>query len=99
MIFDLAVIGGGPAGYTAALEAVKEGLKVILFEKNYLGGTCLNCGCVPTNIYYIVLKYIRHLMIYHFMEFLLKKEKLITKKQYRTKMRLLGSYVKIWNIY
>ena len=48
MIFDLAVIGGGPAGYTAALEAVKEGLKVILFEKNYLGGTCLNCGCVPT---------------------------------------------------
>ena len=38
MIFDLAIIGGGPAGYTAALEAEKEGLKVILFEKEKLGG-------------------------------------------------------------
>lgn len=37
MIFDLAVIGGAPAGYTAALEAVKEGLKVILFEKLFRG--------------------------------------------------------------
>ncbi len=47
MIFDLAIIGGGPAGYTAALEAEKEGLKVILFEKEKLGGVCLNKGCIP----------------------------------------------------
>ena len=46
--YDLAVIGGGPAGYSAALEGARLGLKVVLFEKEWLGGTCLNRGCVPT---------------------------------------------------
>lgn len=46
--FDLAVIGGGPAGYSAALEGTKLGLRVVLFEREQLGGTCLNRGCVPT---------------------------------------------------
>ena len=46
--FDFAVIGGGPAGYSAALEAVKNGLSVILFEEDRIGGTCLNRGCIPT---------------------------------------------------
>jgi len=45
---DLAIIGGGPAGYTAAELAGKNGLKTILFEKNNLGGVCLNEGCIPT---------------------------------------------------
>lgn len=45
---QLAIIGGGPAGYTAAELAGKAGLKVILFEKNSLGGVCLNEGCIPT---------------------------------------------------
>ena len=48
MIYDLAIIGGGPAGYTAAELAGKNGLKTILFEKNALGGVCLNEGCIPT---------------------------------------------------
>lgn len=48
MQFDLAIIGGGPAGYTAAEKAGKAGLKVIIFEKNSLGGVCLNEGCIPT---------------------------------------------------
>ncbi len=48
MIYDLAILGGGPAGYSAAFEAVKLGLSAILFEKRELGGTCLNRGCVPT---------------------------------------------------
>ena len=47
-MYDLAIIGGGPAGYSAALEGVRLGLSIILFEKNELGGTCLNRGCVPT---------------------------------------------------
>lgn len=46
--FQLAIIGGGPAGYTAAEAAAKGGLSVILFEKNSLGGVCLNEGCIPT---------------------------------------------------
>ncbi len=48
MKYDLAVIGGGPAGYSAALYGVERGLKVVLFEEKQFGGTCLNRGCVPT---------------------------------------------------
>ncbi len=46
--YFLAIIGGGPAGYTAAEKASKAGLDVILFEQNAVGGTCLNVGCIPT---------------------------------------------------
>lgn len=48
MKYQLAVIGGGPAGYTAAEMAGKAGLSVVLFEKNSVGGVCLNEGCIPT---------------------------------------------------
>lgn len=47
-LYDIAIIGGGPAGYTAAERASANGLKTILFEKNALGGVCLNEGCIPT---------------------------------------------------
>ena len=48
MNYQIAIIGGGPAGYTAAEAAGKAGLSVVLFEKNALGGVCLNEGCIPT---------------------------------------------------
>ncbi len=48
MKYDVAIIGGGPAGYTAAERAGAAGLSVVLFEKNSLGGVCLNEGCIPT---------------------------------------------------
>ncbi|MCD8310860.1 MAG: dihydrolipoyl dehydrogenase [Prevotellaceae bacterium] len=48
MDYQIAIIGGGPAGYTAAETAAKAGLSVILFEKRGLGGVCLNEGCIPT---------------------------------------------------
>ena len=48
MKYDIAIVGGGPAGYTAAERAGKAGLSVVLFEKNALGGVCLNEGCIPT---------------------------------------------------
>ncbi len=48
MIYDLIVIGGGPAGYRAAESAGRRGMKVLVFEKNRLGGVCLNEGCIPT---------------------------------------------------
>lgn len=47
-MFDIGIIGAGPAGYAAAIRASQYGLKVILFEKNQIGGTCLNRGCIPT---------------------------------------------------
>lgn len=46
--YDLAVIGGGPAGYTAGERAGENGLRTVLFEKKSLGGVCLNEGCIPT---------------------------------------------------
>ncbi len=46
--FDLAVIGAGPGGYTAAIKAAKSGLKTVLIENREIGGTCLNRGCIPT---------------------------------------------------
>ncbi len=45
---DVVVIGGGPAGYVAAIRASQLGAKVALIEKDKLGGTCLNRGCIPT---------------------------------------------------
>ena len=48
MRYFLAIIGGGPAGYTAAEKASEAGKDVVLFEQNALGGTCLNVGCIPT---------------------------------------------------
>ena len=47
-MYYLAIIGGGPAGYTAAELAKKAGKEVVLFEQTALGGTCLNVGCIPT---------------------------------------------------
>jgi len=48
MRYFLAIIGGGPAGYSAAEKASKAGKDVVLFEQNTVGGTCLNVGCIPT---------------------------------------------------
>ena len=52
-MYKIAIIGGGPAGYSAAFESVRYGFSVLLFEMDKLGGTCLNRGCVPT-------KYLTH---------------------------------------
>jgi dihydrolipoamide dehydrogenase len=49
--FDLVVIGGGPGGYAAALYGASAGLKVALVEKDALGGTCLNRGCIPAKAF------------------------------------------------
>jgi choline dehydrogenase-like flavoprotein len=49
--FDILVLGGGSAGYAAALRAVQLGFTVGLVEKNKLGGTCLHWGCIPTKAY------------------------------------------------
>ena len=46
--YELAIIGGGPGGYEAALAAAEYGLKTVLIEQAALGGTCLNRGCIPT---------------------------------------------------
>ncbi|WP_373812319.1 dihydrolipoyl dehydrogenase family protein, partial [Porphyromonas loveana] len=61
MRYDLAIIGGGPAGYTAAERAAKGGLKTLLIEKNALGGVCLNEGCIPTKTLLYSAKVLHHI--------------------------------------
>ena len=48
MATDLIIIGGGPAGYVAAIRSAQLGKKVVCVEKERVGGTCLNWGCIPT---------------------------------------------------
>ncbi len=50
--FDLIVIGGGPGGYVAAIRAAQLGLKICVVERQKMGGTCLNWGCIPTKALY-----------------------------------------------
>lgn len=59
-IFDLIVVGGGPGGYLCAERAAQNGMKVALFEKKALGGTCLNEGCIPTKTLLNSSKMYRH---------------------------------------
>ena len=55
--YDIVVIGGGPAGYVAAIKAAQLGGKIALVEKSELGGTCLNRGCIPTKTYLHLFSY------------------------------------------
>lgn len=50
-MYDLMIIGAGPGGYEAALHAGRMGKSVLLIEKQYIGGTCLNVGCIPTKTF------------------------------------------------
>ena len=62
-MFDLIIIGGGPAGYLAAERAGHGGLKTLLIEKRFIGGVCLNEGCVPSKALLNsakILDYARH---------------------------------------
>ncbi|MCB5271515.1 MAG: FAD-dependent oxidoreductase [Candidatus Cloacimonetes bacterium] len=51
MTYDLIIIGSGPAGYVAAIRAGQTGLKTLIIDKKYVGGMCLNWGCIPTKTY------------------------------------------------
>ncbi|GAB1433640.1 dihydrolipoyl dehydrogenase [Spirochaetota bacterium] len=59
-MYDLAIIGAGPGGYVAAERAAINGLKTVLIEKDALGGTCLNRGCIPTKSLLAGAKVYRH---------------------------------------
>ncbi len=50
-MYDVVILGGGPGGYAAAIKAGRAGLKTALIEKDRLGGTCLNRGCIPTKYF------------------------------------------------
>lgn len=59
-MYDLIILGGGPAGYNAAERAAHSGLKTLLFEERELGGVCLNEGCIPTKTLLYSAKMLDH---------------------------------------
>src|SRR5512135_2054535 len=62
-LYDLIIIGGGPGGYVAAIRAAQLGQRVVLVEREHIGGICLNWGCIPTKALLrnaSVLETIRH---------------------------------------
>lgn len=71
MTYDLAIIGAGPGGYVSAIRSAQLGLKTILIEKENVGGTCLNRGCIPTKSMAAVAE--RMLEMSHFAEFGIEK--------------------------
>ncbi|MDR2427613.1 MAG: FAD-dependent oxidoreductase, partial [Endomicrobium sp.] len=54
--YNVAVIGSGPGGFAAAVRAAQLGAKTVVIEKSFVGGTCLNCGCMPTKFLWQALK-------------------------------------------
>src|SRR6202451_3562471 len=60
--FDIIIIGSGPGGYVTAIRAAQLGYKVAIVEKSYLGGICLNWGCIPTKAL------LRSAEIYHYLQ-------------------------------
>lgn len=101
--FDFGIIGAGPAGYTAAIRASQLGKTVVLFEKEALGGVCLNKGCIPTKAFmhcvdvYNSLKKASNLGIeienysFNFEKAVQRKEKIVEKIRKSLEM-LLKSY-------
>lgn len=59
--FDIAVLGAGPGGYVAALKAAQLGASVAIVEKEYLGGTCLNYGCIPSKALLASAELVHHI--------------------------------------
>lgn len=95
MKFQVAIIGGGPAGYTAAEAAGKAGLSVVLFEKQNVGGVCLNEGCIPTKtLLYSAKTYdgVRHAQKYAIgaAELSFDLPKIIARKQKVVRKLVLG---------
>src|ERR671928_262529 len=60
--FDVLIIGSGPGGYVTAIRAAQLGFKTAIVEREFLGGICLNWGCIPTKAL------LRSAEIYHYME-------------------------------
>ncbi|MBY9008982.1 MAG: dihydrolipoyl dehydrogenase [Candidatus Lokiarchaeota archaeon] len=60
-LYDIAIIGSGPGGYHSSIRAAQFGAKVALIEKNKLGGTCLNLGCIPAKTLYASAEFIQKL--------------------------------------
>ena len=93
IFYDLAIIGAGPGGYHAAIRAAQYGAKVALIEKDKLGGTCLNRGCIPTKALYASVQSIDKLKDFEDLGIEIKEYKLNFKKAVERKNRVVEELV------
>lgn len=94
--FDLIIIGAGPGGYEAAIHAGHRGLKTLLVEKNKLGGTCLNVGCIPTKHWLTIAHSFTSSSAFqaeHWGELVSKTQRLIVRMQKGIEKQLLEAKV------
>ncbi len=106
-MFDLMIIGGGPAGYVAAERAGSNGLKVVLFEKKAIGGVCLNEGCIPTKALLYSAKLYEHALegenfgiiaenvSFDYGKMVARKNKLVRKLVGGVKMKMKSNKVEV----
>lgn len=106
-MFDLMIIGGGPAGYVAAERAGSKGLKVVLFEKKSVGGVCLNEGCIPTKALLYSAKMYEHALegdkfgviadnvSFDYGKMVARKNKLVRKLVGGVKMKMKSNNVEV----
>jgi len=93
IFYDIAIIGAGPGGYHAAIRAAQYGAKVALIEKDKLGGTCLNLGCIPTKALYASVKSIERIKDFDELGIEVKDYKLNFKKAVERKNRVVEELV------
>ncbi|MHA2326367.1 MAG: dihydrolipoyl dehydrogenase [Promethearchaeota archaeon] len=93
MVYDLAIIGAGPGGYHAAIRAAQYGAKVALIEKEKLGGTCLNLGCIPTKALYASVQLIERIKDFNDLGLEIKDYTLNFKKAVERKNRIVEELV------
>ena len=92
--YDLAIIGAGPGGYHAAIRAAQYGAKVALIEKEKLGGTCLNRGCIPAKALYASAQIIDRIKYFDELGLEIKDYTLNFKKAVERKNRIVEELVK-----
>ncbi|MFX0027954.1 MAG: dihydrolipoyl dehydrogenase [Candidatus Hermodarchaeota archaeon] len=93
LIYDIAIIGAGPGGYHAAIRAAQYGAKVAVIEKDKLGGTCLNRGCIPTKALYASVQAIEKLKDFEDLGIEITEFKLNFKKAVERKNRIVTELV------
>ena len=91
--YDLAIIGAGPGGYHAAIRAAQYGAKVALIEKDKLGGTCLNRGCIPTKALYASAQLIEKIQDFDKFGLEIKDYRLNFKKAVERKNKVVNELV------
>lgn len=92
-LYDIAIIGAGPGGYHAAIRAAQYGAKVALIEKENLGGTCLNRGCIPTKALYASAQLIEKIQDFDELGLEIKDYKLNFKKAVERKNKVVQELV------